>query len=121
MSGWEQRAAVVGFASTATLAALREALPAGVQISAYPAGPDEGPEVDLSTRVEVSRQDGQVWTWFGARLSAAMIRESVESPVASCGREAVDEVCRAWQVSIVDLEWGRGTMWDVLAGAVARS
>jgi hypothetical protein len=66
----------------------------------------------------VTRGDGQDVTWFGAQLSRRHLRDGWTG-YGACHRDAVAAVCSAWQVTVIDPQWGRpGRLWDVLTDAV---
>jgi hypothetical protein len=114
--GWEQRAAVSGFADDATLDALTRAArkaPDGLVLLACEAARFR---LDYRSALPVTRSGGRDFTWFGAALPRRHLRDSWIG-YGECGREAVKAVCNAWQVTLVDTEWGReySPLWAVLA------
>jgi hypothetical protein len=116
---WEQRAAVEGFAGPPVrrllTAAAREA---GLIAIAHDPARLPRWRIRYRPRVAVTRQDGQPVTWFGAHLCR---RHPCDSWIGygACHRYAVNEVCRAWQVTVIDPQWGRPELlWQALHAAV---
>ena len=104
---WRQRAAVEGFADDRTL----ERLWAWMATAA--------PEVTVTWSkptawsVSVTEREGRRYTGFGTVMSAAQI----EDAYAECSPPAIAALQEAWQVTIVDPEWGRNDrLWLALAG-----
>ena len=116
---WQQRAAVDGFADPALTADLAEAAwAAGLFVVAYP--PEKLPRwryrYDRSVTVTM-REDRRV-TGFGVQLPRRHIRDSWLG-YGICHRDAVNALCEAWQVTVIDPEWGRADLlWHVLEQAV---
>ncbi|MEU2625180.1 hypothetical protein ABZ642_45015 [Streptomyces sp. NPDC007157] len=51
-------------------------------------------------------------TGMGDRISPRVLRRTFPG----CNRQAVREVTRAWQITLIDPEWGRDTLlWSFLA------
>lgn len=109
---WVQRAGVEGFATTAALEALR-ACASGKPLLLV-AAPAAGTERNWDCRIPVTMDGDRENTWFGVTLT----REDIEDEPTGygiCGPQAVDAVCQAWQVVLVDPEWGRNdVLWPVL-------
>lgn len=114
--GWVQRAAVTGFADMRLafrLAAAAERAELLVIVSSDRLGFRHGEGDDIT----VTCDDGDPYTSFGP-LPAAVVRDEVTG-WGLC-RNAVDALCAACQLTVVDPEWGRdGVLWDVLAAALA--
>jgi hypothetical protein len=107
-NGWTQRAAVHGFASAATFKAIATtAADADLIITAARAT-----EANWSTRIVVTIDNGRENTWAGDPWS----REEVQDGYGDCcDPAAVETLCRAWQVTLIDPQWGRNDhLWDVL-------
>jgi hypothetical protein len=109
---WTQRAAIEGFAATDTLTALR-ASTAGtslILVTALAASTEHGQEA----RIPVTMAGAQENTWFGGPPT----REDIEDDQAGygmCHPDAIEALCAAWQVTIVDPEWGRNdVLWPAL-------
>ncbi len=67
----------------------------------------------------VTRRDGEVVTRFGVQLPRRHIRSGITG-YGICHPDAVDALCSAWQVTVIDPEWGRpDLLWRVLSAAVA--
>jgi hypothetical protein len=77
--------------------------------------------MNYRTAVTVTLDDGEPFTSFGATLSRRQIRFSYWA----CHEDAQDALCAAWQVTVIDPEWGRNDrLWPALAafaGLVAAS
>jgi hypothetical protein len=120
--GWEQRAAVQGYADDETLDALTRAArkaPDGLVLLACESTRFR---VNYRSALPVTRSGGRDFTWFGAALPRRHLRDSWTG-YGECGREAVKAVCGAWQVTLIDTEWGRedSPLWAVLADFASRT
>jgi hypothetical protein len=114
---WTQRAAVEGFATTATLEALR-ACTTGTPLllMASPAGSTER---NWDSRIPVTMDGDQENTWFGVTLSRSDIEEE-QAGYGICHPQAVEAICAAWQIVLVDPEWGRNdVLWPALEAFAA--
>lgn len=107
---WEQRAAVEGhIADPHLLARLRDAANAAdlmviVHGKREATGPEEG--------VTVTRRGGRDYTGCGMRLD----RRTLSAQWPGIRRDAYREIRAAWQVTIIDPDWGRDDrLWVVLA------
>ena len=109
---WSQRAAVTGFASDATMRRLR-AGSGQVRLTTIYARP---------RRWRTTREHATCVTWFGGRpvtsfgscLSQAHLRDWWAG-YGVCHPEAVAALCQAWQVTIIDPQWGRDSvLWPAL-------
>lgn len=68
---------------------------------------------DYRSAVSVTRFGGQDCTWFGACLSRRYLRFLYGET------GALDVLREAWQVTVIDLEWGRGDhLWSMLDEAL---
>jgi hypothetical protein len=110
-TGSAQRAAATGYADLATtnrLCAIAQA--AGMKASAWRAAPKRT-IYDFAEVVTIDQ--GRPFTSFGARLS----RRDVRFEFDGCHRDAVRAVCDAWQITLIDTEWGRepSPLWAALA------
>jgi hypothetical protein len=107
-NGNGQRAAVSGYATDATREALAGlASDAGLMISVMRAS---AKRTRYTCRTLVTVSGGEERTWFGAQLSLVDLRWDYEI----CP-EAAEAVCKAWQVTIIDPEWGRNdVLWPML-------
>lgn len=116
---YEQCAAVEGFAGPQTARAVfNAAWHAGLFAIAH--GPASLPRWRYRYRqsVIVTRKNGRGVTRFGVQLPRRHIRDGWIG-YGSCHRDAVHALCTAWQVTVIDPEWGRlDLLWAVLAGAV---
>lgn len=120
--GWEQRAAVQGYADDATLDALIRAArkrPDGLVLLAHESTRFR---VNYRSALPVTRSGGRDFTWFGAALPRRHLRDSWTG-YGECGKEAVKAVCDAWQVTLIDTGWGRedSPLWAVLADFASRT
>ena len=126
---WKQRAAVEGYCSTETLNRLRSAC----RIDGWPLLIVEKATMRryrYDRAVAVTRTDGCDpacpsrhadgcdWTRFGVIVPRRHIRHR-EIGYGICHRDAVNALCSAWQVTVIDPEWGRNILWDVLGSALA--
>lgn len=114
---WQQRAAVEAFAGAGpALAVTVAARAAGLIVVACEPGRAPRWRIRLGGRVEVTRSGGRVCTWSGAVLS----RRHIRGAWGACHPDAAAVVRGAWQVTVIDPEWGRpDLLWRVLFGAVA--
>ena len=117
--GYEQRAAVDGFASAELARRLYNTCwDAGLFPVAY--SPERLPRWRYGYRqaVPVTRVNGRDVTRFGVNLPRRHLRDGWIG-YGLCSRQAVDALCSAWQVTVIDPVWGRaGSLWPVLASAV---
>jgi hypothetical protein len=107
-SGWVQRAAVYGFASPATFRAITAAA-ADADLIITGARADAA---DWGTRLVVTIDNGQETTWVGD----AWPREEIQGSYGDCcDPAAVEALCQAWQVTLIDPQWGPSDhLWAVL-------
>lgn len=117
--GWEQRAAVEGFASRLTAQTLAEAADcAGMIAVLHPAGSLPRWRYRYGKSVTVARVNGEHCTAFGVQVSRCHIR-SPHLGYGICHPDAVRDLCSACQVTLIDPDWGRpDALWTALAGAV---
>ena len=107
--GWEQRAKVSGFAGDEAFVRLvAAAAGSDLIITAARAGQENtGPFYCIT------RQGERENTWDGCADSRKSLRYDYGS---FCAPQAVDALCAAWQVTLIDPEWGRNdVLWSVLA------
>ena len=116
---WRQRAAVEGFAGPELASALLAAASgAGLTDVLHDPATLSRWRYDYDRDVTVTTRDGYEVTGFGVQLPRRHIRDSWIG-YGICHRDAVDALCSAWQVTVIDRQWGRADLlWDVLAGAV---
>lgn len=115
--GWVQRAAVQGFASPAVTDRLRLARD-GTGLLIYVQ--EASRRMSWKRASPVSLANGQPFTRFGTQLSRRFIRDDWEG-YGICGSKAVAALCAAWQVTLVDPEWGRNDrLWPALERFAAR-
>jgi len=118
---WEQCAAVEGFvgphlafrlAQAAENAALDYVLHDPVNLPRW--------RYRYHGAVTVTRVNGRPFTGFGANLPRRHIRDDLLG-YGICHPDAVDALCSAWQVTLIDPEWGRepSPLWDMLAAGFA--
>jgi hypothetical protein len=117
----EQRAGVEGIADAAALARLREAIKGtGLRLITHRA-PRRQWRWSGATHEDamvVTRDCGEDFTQFGATLSRGLACDmaGARSP------EACEAVIAAWQVTIIDPEWGRNSvLWPALERFAAMS
>jgi uncharacterized protein DUF6919 len=109
---WRQRAFVAGFVADPALvrALCVRAAEAGLIVRAYRPGSsvDENGE---EAAVDVTTWGARINTGMGDRVPPRAVRRILPG----CDRRALREVARAWQVTLIDPEWGRNTvLWSVL-------
>jgi hypothetical protein len=112
--GWIQRAAVSGFASPATFAALcTAAAHTDLMITVARAGDD-----DWGPTATVSIDNGSENTCTGGAMSSAVIHGNYGPHLHP---DALQAICDAWQITLIDPQWGRNdTLWPVLATFAAQ-
>lgn len=99
-----------GFAGNKTFAALASVL-ADTDLLIMAARAPHGDE-SIGPLIAITLDVGEEFTWDGLAES----RADVEALFGSvCHPEAVRAACDAWQVTIIDLEWGRNdVLWPAL-------
>jgi hypothetical protein len=119
-SHYEQRAAVEGFASPEMAARLIVAADEGnMTVVAHDPAAIPWRNYRYDRSVTVTRAGGQHRTTFGVQLPRRHIRDR-HIGYGGCHKQAVTALCGAWQVTIIDPEWGRPTcLWDALAAVLA--
>jgi hypothetical protein len=117
---WEQRAAVEGFASTAAANVLYgTAQAAGLLTVIHYMATVPRCRYGYRRSVPVTTRNGRRMTRFGVQLPRRHIRDGWTG-YGICHPDAVKALCSAWQVTLIDPEWGRADLlWDVLADALA--
>lgn len=114
---WEQRAAVMGFATQDMAMRLYDYAHCA-QLLVIIHDPADLPRWLTRHRAaaDVTRRGNRAMTGFGSHLSRAHLRGTY----GDCPREAQDELCAAWQVTLIDPQWGRpDLLWKVLEGALS--
>jgi hypothetical protein len=106
--GWIQRAAVAGFASPATFAALTAAAAdADLMLTAARAAGD-----DWGTPITVTVDNGRENTWAGGAQGRSAIWDTYG---CCCHPSLVETLCDSWQLTLADPQWGRDDhLWPVL-------
>lgn len=105
-----QRAAVTGYASTETLARLCRHL-AGTGLALVVHAPVRQVTSDDGVIV-ITASDDEYYTRCGGPISAEDLRREYGEDL---NPDAIGALSSAWQVSIVDLEWGRNdVLWPAL-------
>jgi len=115
-----QRAAVEGFAAQdVALKLIAAASRAGLHVIAYPPSMTPRWRVRYDDAVPVTRRHGDGVTWFGAARPRRDLRD-FHVGYGICGPAAVAALCDAWQVTVIDVQWGRNSvLWDALSAALA--
>jgi hypothetical protein len=112
--GWEQRAAVSGFADAATWVRIWEATE-GLPLMR---GAERATRfrVNYRTSLPVTRNCHGTCTHFGAIVPRRHLSDSWTG-YGECHPDGVKAVCEAWQITLVDHEWGRerSPLWAALA------
>jgi hypothetical protein len=105
--GSAQRANVSGFASGQAFARLMAAA-ADSDLIITAARASSG---DLGPFIVITLDDGEEFTWDGGALS----REEIEYGYGHDCPQAIEALCSAWQVTLIDPDWGRNdVLWPVL-------
>lgn len=109
---WRQRAAVEGFADDAAYKWLRAAAERrGLLVIAHEGA---GRFMGRKDSLTVTESLGRAHTRFGTRLSRTHIRDGWTG-YGVCSRNAVEALCTAWQVTIIDRDWNRNDrLWPIL-------
>lgn len=110
----EQRAAVQGFADAGTVKQIQQTAEAS-GLMAVVHGPDQLPRgVRYDDAVVVTRVAGEDSTRAGVTLGSRHLA-SPWTGYGVCHPDAVAAVAASWQVTVIDLEWGRNDLlWRVL-------
>lgn len=113
---WEQRAAVEGFADdTLVLRLIIAAAAAGLAVIHHNPARRARRWTRCGQMLPVTRRNGKDYTWFGAHPSRLNLSDDWTG-YGSCHPDAVDAVLNAWQVTVIDPEWGRNDLlWEVLS------
>jgi hypothetical protein len=109
-SYWRQHAAVTGFCDLATFGWLDRALSSRYERIGHLGVADRD---DDTGAVALTTRDDKPHTSYGAHLSEDTVRELYDG----AGRQAVDDVCNGWQVTIYDPIPGGNVLWPVLRQA----
>jgi hypothetical protein len=118
--GWEQRAAVQGYAAQDVALRIIGAVAADPELVTISCPPSMVPRWRYGYRdaMTVTRARGRHFTGFGVRIPRRHIRDGWIGH-GMCSREAVKALCEAWQVTVIDPEWGRpDLLWQVLERAI---
>jgi hypothetical protein len=110
---WRQHAAVSGYASRATCVWLRDRLTGTrYRLTASVLDWRGRPERLVGRPVTVTWRDNRPWTTFGRPLR----RRDIRFLYGDCGREAIDALCAAVQITIYDPRPARNDLWSFLRG-----
>ncbi len=72
------------------------------------------------TRISVTLAGDQENTWFGSSYTRGDIEDD-QAGYGICRPGAIEALCAAWQVTIIDPEWGRNdVLWPVLESFAAQ-
>lgn len=116
---WQQRATVEGFATQdVALEIIGTLAPTELVTISY--GPSSLPRwrYRYGHAMVVTRRGDHDYTRFGVQLPRRHIRDPWLG-YGICHQDAVTALCNAWQVTVIDLEWGRpDVLWRVLAAAL---
>lgn len=111
---WLQRAAVSGLVDDPQL---RDCLVAAAELVGLTIVQHDMTPGRHAEGVPVTRSQGRDHTAFGRYLSVRDLRTIW--PPQIIGRRAFDRVAEAWQLTLIDPEWGReDVLWEVLAEVV---
>jgi hypothetical protein len=113
--GCAQRANVSGFADSKTFARLMTAA-AEADLIVTGARALDGTGRDFGPFFAITIDDGEELTWDGITCSRRILRDSY----AWCHPSALKALCDAWQVTLIDPEWGRNdVLWPALEAFAA--
>lgn len=114
--GSAQRAAVSGFIDTTDLVELARTLDGtGVIVVAHASA---GQEDNYDAQVVITLDVGEELTWEGARIGRSELNHHYSD---WCHPDAIAALARAWQVSLIDPEWGRDdVLWPALEAFAVR-
>lgn len=119
---WQQRAAVEGFTDSWELMdRLRDLRGIARGFAVIVHRPETLPRwrYHYERAAVVTMRDDRDYTRFGAQLPRRHIRDSLIG-YGICHPDAVKALCSAWQVTVIDLAWGRpDALWRALEGVVA--
>jgi hypothetical protein len=130
---WKQRAAVEAYADRRIVSRIVDVLDGhhDLAIIAFPPSSLPRWRYRYDQAVAVTRTDGCDpacptrhpdgcdYTWFGTQVPGRHLRDP-HLGYGTCHRAAVAALCAAWQVTVIDLEWGRNDLlWPLLAGIAA--
>jgi hypothetical protein len=112
---WQQRAAVQGFAGLEFAMKLGTAARrADLVVIAHDPALLRRWRYGYDRSGAVTARAGRERTWFGVQLPRRHIRDGWTG-YGMCHRDAVDALCGAWQVTVIDPEWGRAdALWRAL-------
>jgi hypothetical protein len=119
---WQQRATVEGFATGVALMRFSDAAhDAGLLAVAYDPPSRFRWRYGYRDSVAVTTREGRYRTGFGVQLPRRHIRDGWIG-YGMCHRDAVKALCGAWQLTLIDPEWGRpDVLWETLERALAES
>ena len=120
---WQQRAAVEAFtADPGLIQRIRQGIrDYGLYVVVHDPFTMPRRAAYRGMELPVTLRDGEECAWFGRQLSRRDIR-SWRAGWGVCRRSARDALCNAWQVTVIDTEWGRpDVLWRVLERASART
>ncbi|MFD8992285.1 DUF6919 domain-containing protein [Streptomyces goshikiensis] len=113
---WEQRAAVSGLVDDPEL---RDRLVAAAEVAGLTVVQHDMRPRRHAEGVPVTRRLGTVHTRFGRFLPVRDLRTVWQPEII--GRRAFEQVTTAWQVTLIDPQWGRDeVLWEALAEVVRR-
>ncbi len=111
---WEQRAAVSGLVDDPEL---RDRLVAAAELAGLTVVQHDMTPRRHAEGVPVTRSLGRARTHFGGFLSVRDLRTVWQPEII--GRRAFEKVTAAWQLTLIDPEWGRDdVLWEALAEVV---
>ena len=117
---WEQRAAVQGFAPAGVAGRIWEAAEAaGLTVITHAPATLPRYRIRYGHAEAVTVRGGRPYTYFGAQLPRRHLRDRWTG-YGICHPSAVTALCSAWQVTVLDPQWGRNDrLWPVLRDALA--
>jgi hypothetical protein len=117
---WAQRAGVQGFASPEVADRIYDvAGQAGLTVILHAPAALPRFRTRYGQVVPVTVHEARPCTWFGAHLSRRHLRDAWTG-YGICHPHAVEALCAAWQVTVIDPDWGHNDrLWTVLRAALA--
>jgi hypothetical protein len=107
---WEQRAGVTGLADDQAVARLRAAI-AGTRLILTARRGRDVQGVSYRDAIPVTCADEKPVTWFGAACGP----DELADTLSPCHPDTIGAACDAWQVAVIDPEWGRNdVLWPAL-------
>jgi hypothetical protein len=115
--GSAQRANVSGFAGPDAFARLMTAASSADLIVTAARALDGSEERQFGPLFAITLDEGEEFTWDGIALSRSILHSDYRQ---ECHPSVIDELCSAWQITLIDPAWGRNdVLWPVLKAFAA--